>query len=368
MDLQRDYSGTVSPPERTGHTAFLKKLEEAGIHSYGSKGIKRFEDRLERVICRAYRKVEKAGRSFTDLGVSTREGPVAEETEDLMKHHYDQPFEFFRNFLDRRFMAYSMAFFGESPEQAKSSPKTLEEAQTAKFELMCQRAEIKGNEHIFNIGCGFGSLETFLLQRYPQMHIVGITPSKVQSRYLRERMNNPEDPLGQGRFALVVGGFGQVSLKELAGPYDLVFSVGTLEHFKNMFAAFERMAAILKPGGRAFHHIISSRYAIPRYSDSKKSRLKDYFPGARVFPFSELAEQKDYFDLRGSWFVNGMNYWRTLDEWHRRFWERMETVYFPLLGREGIQYWNDYFSISKAMFAPISGTVLGNGQYYFVKK
>jgi len=361
-------AGTLNVSE-LDHKTILDALEEAGVYPYGSEQVKMHEDRLIKAISWLYRKAEKSRGNFELLGASTRQGPMAEQTQDLMQSHYDQPLEFFSHFLDPRYMAYSMAFFGDTREEAEASRRTLEEAQKSKFERLCKRAQIQGNEKLFNIGCGFGSLETFLLTDYPQMRIVGITPSKVQSEYLKMRMKNPADPLGEGRFTLIEGDFSQVPLAELGvDSFDVVFSVGTLEHFKNMLAAFERMAALLKPQGRAFHHIVSSRYAIPRYSDSKKSRLRHYFPGARVFPFDELAKHTDFFDLKESWFLNGMNYWRTLDDWHRRFWEHMDRVYFPLLGKAGVRYWNDYFSISKAMFAPMDGSVLGNGQYLFQKK
>ena len=351
------------------HERILDELEEAGVYPYGSEQVRTHENRLIKAISWLYRKAEKSRGDFESLGASTREGAMAEQTRDLMQSHYDQPLEFFSHFLDSRYMAYSMAYFGDTSEEAKTSRRTLEEAQESKFGLMCERTQIRGDEKLFNIGCGFGSLETYLLTKHPQMRIVGITPSKVQSGYLRERMKNPLDPLGEGRFTLIEGDFSQVPLAELgAESFDMIFSVGTLEHFKNMLAAFERMAALLKPQGRAFHHIVSSRYVIPRYSDSNKSRLRHYFPGARVFPYDELASHTDYFDLKGSWFLNGMNYWRTLDDWHRRFWGDMDTVYFQLLGKEGVRYWNDYFSISKAMFAPMEGSVLGNGQYLFQKK
>lgn len=346
-----------------------EQLRRAGIHPYHSEESLKYEDRLIRAISRLYLRARKSSNSLEELGVSTREGAMAEETQDLMTHHYDQPLEFFTHFLDSQFMAYSMAYFGPSPEAAQTSPRTLEQAQQSKFEAMCERARIQGDERVFNIGCGFGSLETYLLRRYPRMQAVGITPSKVQSEYLKQRMKNPQDPLGQGRFHLVEGDFSEIPLSELgANSYDVVFSIGTLEHFKNMRAAFQRMSQLLKTNGRAFHHIVSSRYLIPRYSDAKRTRLGEYFPGARIFPFSELAEQTEHFELEGSWFINGMNYWRTLEEWHKRFWANMETVYLPLLGEPGVHFWNDYFCLAKAMFAPLEGDILGNAQYYFTKK
>ena len=262
-----------------------------------------------------------------------------------------------------------MAYYGETPEAARTSDRTLEEAQEAKFEMMAQRARLQGHEHVFNVGCGFGSLETFLLGRYPDLRVTGITPSRVQTDYLRARMADPNDPLGSGRFRLIEGRFDTMEVDEL-GPeaYDVVFSVGVLEHFKNLRAAFERMAALLRPGGRMFHHLIVARMVISGFADAQQTRLRQYFPGGRIWPMEELERQTDAFDLAGSWYVNGMNYWRTVDAWHRRYWEQLDHLYPAVLDAEAVRFWNEYFTFSKIIFVPEDGTVVGNGQFLYTKK
>ena len=98
-----------------------------------------------------------------------------------------------------------MAYYGETPNTIRTSTVSLEEAQRAKFALIAKRARIEGHERILNIGCGFGSLETYLLEEFPNLEIVGITPSKVQAIYLRQRMQNPSTPLGRGNFTIMEG-------------------------------------------------------------------------------------------------------------------------------------------------------------------
>ena len=41
-----------------------------------------------------------------------------------------------------------------------------------------------------NIGCGFGSFERYLLERFPGLEIIGITPSYVQEEYIRKCMED----------------------------------------------------------------------------------------------------------------------------------------------------------------------------------
>lgn len=343
------------------------QLQDVGVNPYGSEALQLFEKRLTAAFARSYRQADRSGKTLA--AATSSSGPMVEQTEDLMQVHYDEDLTFFESILDHDYLAYSMAYYGDTPQVARESGRSLEQAQQAKFELMCERARLEGRERVFNLGCGFGSLETFLLTKYPEMQITGITPSKTQAAYLRTRMENPDDPLGSGRFRLIEDRFDTASVEILGrAAYDLVFSVGVLEHFKNLRAAFERAAELLKPGGRAFHHLIASEHALPGFADASRTRLRTYFPGGRIWSVAALESQTDFFSLEGSWFVNGLNYWRTVDAWHQRFWTHIERLYPDVLSEEGVRYWNDYFSFSKVMFAPEDGGVVGNGQFLFQKK
>jgi len=80
----------------------------------------------------------------------------------------------------------------------------------------------------------------------------------------------------------------------------------------------------------------------------------------------EFARHTKDLDLEQTWFINGLNYWRTLDEWHRRFWEQVEMLH-DHLGIDRIRFWNDYFILCKACFLPMQGALFGNGHYLFRK-
>lgn len=332
----------------------------------GSIEVERQEKALSRYFEKEYRKALKNPQSLKTLGVATDSGPIAQETEILMARHYDERIDFFSGFLDKHYRAYSMAYYGDTPATIRASSATLEEAQQAKFSLVARRAQIEGHERVINLGCGFGSLETYLLQTYPEIEVVGITPSKVQVQYLRKRMENPADPLGSGRFTLIEDAFEKLALSALGTrSYNLIVSIGVFEHLFNMRAALEYFSALLVPGGKAFHHLITSQQAMPKFLDPTKSRIGQYFPGGRVLPHNELSRHTEHFELVNSWFVNGLNYWRTLDEWHRRYWNSIPDLYGSVFDIAAIKYWNEYFSLCKAMFAPLDGTFYGNSHYLF---
>ncbi len=343
-----------------------EKLALKGIHGPSSNELRLYEDRLTRFFTREYQRYTDNPVSLPELGISTSEGPIMEDTDSLMEHHYDEDLNFFKSFLDTRYHAYSMAYYGESPVSIRKSDATLEEAQHAKFDLIARRAQIEGHERIFNIGCGFGSLESYLLKRFPKLEIVGITPSRVQVNYLRKRMNDPDDPLGSGRFTLIEGKFDQLPLNSSEqNSFNLVISVAVFEQVRNMSAALLKISDMLTPHGKTFHHFITSRRVIPQFLDPEKTRIGLYFPGGRAWPHDELARHTEHLDLIGHWFVNGLNYWRTLDEWHQRFWERVPYLYEHIFDSSAIAHWNNYFSLCKTVFAPMDGNFYGNSHYLF---
>ncbi|MDH5378516.1 MAG: class I SAM-dependent methyltransferase [Gammaproteobacteria bacterium] len=326
------------------------------------------ERNLVRYLERLYQSIERDPKPSSTFGVCSNCGPVSEQTHELMASHYDTPFSFFECFLDRDYLAYSMAYFGETPEEIRASTMDLEQAQERKFSLISQRAEISGNEHILNIGCGFGSLETYLLSRYPNLRITGITGSRVQSEYLAERIANKSDPF-HDRFCLIYGDFSHLDLEDIGlAKYDLVTSIGVFEHVFNLRGALRRISELVKKNGRSFHHLITSKYAVPRFLSPTDTRIGNYFPGGRIWPREELKRYTEDFVLLSSWDINGLNYYRTLELWHERFWSSLPKLKNVLPDVGAIKFWNEYFLLCKAVFAPLQGEFCGNSQYLFGKR
>ena len=345
-------------------------LRKTGIYPYGSAELKHYEGHLTRYFNREYRGIQGKYPAAKISAIPTNIGPMWEQTDALMEQHFDASLDLFMAFLDSEFMAYTTAYYGATPEQIRSSPLTLEQAEKAKFELICKRAGIQGKERVFPIGCGFGPLETFLLDRYPDLQITSVTPSKTQTGYIRQCMNKPDHPLYQRDLRLIEGDFSAVSLVELGErSYDIVFAVGAFEHINNLDAAFQRIAALLKTEGKAFLHLIVSKPVFPQYHDSENTLLGEFFPGGHIWPFDLIQQQTDYFELENSWYLNGTNYWRTLEEWHRRFWENMDQLYGSVLSDEAVRHWNDYFILCKVvLFGPAEGEIYGNGHFLFRKR
>lgn len=344
-----------------------ESLRSQGIHPYGTEPLLLQEQRVTRFIEREYQRLQQQPQTLESLGVSSSRGPMWEETDELISGHYDERIEFFTSFLDHDYRAYSMAYYGENGDAVRASSYSLEQAQEAKFRLICERIGIRGDERLLNIGCGFGSFEHYLFRRYPNLQVVGLTPSQVQTRFLQQCQKDPQNPLHGKDFEVLQLKFDGETVAGLgAASFDLVTSIGLLEQVLNMQELFEKFDYLLRPGGKTFHHFIVSRLVIPQFLDASKTLIGAYFPGGRIWPFEEFTRHTERLELVDSWFVNGMNYWRTLDEWHKRFWEGIDDL-AGVLPAERIRHWNDYFYLCKVCFAPADGSLFGNGHYLFRK-
>ena len=152
-----------------------------------------------------------ASRSFEGdaEGASRKAG----QNQDFIQFHYDVGNDFYRLFLDPQ-MQYSCAYFPEGVE-------TLEDAQTAKLDMICRKLRLAEGETFLDIGCGWGGLVTHAAKHYGvQAH--GITLSNEQAEEARARAQR--EGLAD-RITIQI-----VDYRELAGQFDKVASIGMYEH------------------------------------------------------------------------------------------------------------------------------------------
>ncbi len=343
----------------------IKQLAEHGIHCYGSAEQLQFEKQMEQYFKREYERWQGNRKLPESYGVNSFEGDIAKnETCAESIDHYNKEFKIYQAFLDKEYMAYTMAYY----EAENSSPKinsnlSLVQAQVNKFELLIERANIKDGQSILELGCGFGGFSKYLFGKFPNIKITGINPSPVQTDFLQQVMLKNE------RFVLVQKFFDDITTDDLtANSFDRVVSIGVLEAVTNLDKLFQLVSRVLKPGGYSIHHFIVSADTIPQFLNADNTLMADYFPGGHIWPYDEPKRHEKHLKFTDSWFVNGLNYWKTLDEWHRRFWSKIETLYPEVLSLEEVNDWNKYFTLCKTMFSPNNGCSYGNGHYLYEKR
>ena len=348
----------------------INELAEHDIHRYGSVELLQFEKHMERYFAREYDRWQGNKELPEKYGVSSFEGDIVkQDTHKESIEHYDKEFKIYQSFLDKKYMVYTMAYYGATEYLPQvNNELTLDQAQIDKYNLIIQRAGIKDGDKILELGCGFGGFTAYLQEKFANVHITCINPSKVQAEYLNEKLAHRNAAFDNERFELIPKFFDDITDDDITeNSFDIVISIGVLEAVSNLDKLFEFIARILKPGGKTFHHFIVSRDTIPQFLKAENTMMADYFPGGHIWPYAEPMRHDKHLKPVGSWFVNGLNYWKTLDEWHKRFWNSIDELYPKYLTLEEVEDWNKYFTLCKTMFIPNQGRSYGNGHYLYEK-
>jgi cyclopropane-fatty-acyl-phospholipid synthase len=251
-----------------------------------------------------------------------------------VRHHYDVSNEFFELFLGPA-MTYSCAIFSRGAE-------TLEEAQEAKLELVCTKLGLQPGERVLDVGCGWGSFAIHAAARHG-VRVLGITLSAPQAELARRRVQ--ERGLAD-QVEIRVADYREVE----AEPFDAIASIGMVEHVGSsqidLYA--ERLARLLKPGGRLLNHGIARL----RHSDPEAGAFSEryVFPDAAPLHLSRIL-----FALERAGFatdhVEGFapDYATTLRHWAERLDARLDDA-IRLAGPERVRVWRLYLRAARRGF------------------
>ncbi|AGZ35632.1 class I SAM-dependent methyltransferase [Pseudomonas sp. SWI6] len=217
--------------------------------------------------------------------------------------HYDLGNALFEQLLDPTMM-YSAAKF-EHPGQ------TLEQAQLNKLERICQKLELSPNDHLLEIGCGWGSLAIHAATRYG-CRVTTTTLSQAQYSYTLQRVRD----LGLEQRVTVL----QDDYRDLVGSYDKLVSIEMIEAVGHRYLPtyFRQCAALLKPDGLMLLQAITIRDQ--RYAQARRSVdfIQRYiFPGGALPSLSVMLDTASRQTALNLVHLEdfGVDYARTLEHW-----------------------------------------------------
>ena len=186
-------------------------------------------------------------------------------------HHYDLSDNLYDLFLDSK-KQYSCGYF-------KNENDTLETAQNNKIQHIIKKLNIKPNQKILDIGCGWGSL-AIDIAKSANCEVTGITLSENQFNYCTKKVK--ELNLGnQIKFKLA-------DYRQLDEKFDRIVSVGMFEHVGRKFYKrfFNQIEKLLNIDGVSLIHTIGSVNP-PR--DPHPWITKYVFPGGYTPSLSEVV-------------------------------------------------------------------------------
>jgi trans-aconitate 2-methyltransferase len=101
------------------------------------------------------------------------------------------------------------------------------------------RLDLRGDERVLDAGCGTGRVTAALLERLPRGQVIAVDGSPAMVEAARERLGDAVDLRVADLLEL-----------ELDRPVDAVLSTATFHWIADHDRLFERLFAVLEPGGR----------------------------------------------------------------------------------------------------------------------
>ena len=252
--------------------------------------------------------------------------------------HYDLGNELFALFLDQHSMYSSATFY--HPDLS------LEDASTAKLERICQKLHLQPDDHILEIGTGWGGFAIYAAKNYG-CHITTTTISKEQYQAAQQRVI---DAGVADRVTILMEDY-----RDLQGRYDKLVSIEMIEAVGHYYldTYLKQCAALLKPNGLALIQAITIEDSYYYQALKSVDFIKRYiFPGSFIPCVSAIvASAARSTDLR---LINledqGESYALTLNHWRKRFLAALDQVRAQGYNEEFIRMWEFYLCYCEGGF------------------
>jgi cyclopropane-fatty-acyl-phospholipid synthase len=266
--------------------------------------------------------------------------------------HYDLGNEFFSLWLDDAMM-YSAAVF-DRPDMS------LEEASAAKLDRICQKLELSADDHVLEIGTGWGGFAIHAATHYG-CRVTTTTISREQYDFARARVTQAglDD-----RITLLLKDY-----RELEGEFDKVVSIEMIEAVGHAYldTYFSCCSQRLKPGGMMALQAIT----IPeqRYKAALKSVdfIQRYiFPGGFLPSVTAMLQSVGArTDMRLYHLEDiGEHYATTLRHWRERFHKKLADIRGMGYSEQFLRMWEYYYCYCEGAFME---RAIGNVQMLLVK-
>lgn len=256
--------------------------------------------------------------------------------------HYDLGNDLFESFLDPTMM-YSSGIF-------PSADASMEEASLNKLKIICEKLQLKADDHLVEIGTGWGGLAIYAAKHYG-CKVTTTTISQQQFNLAKARVE--EEGL-QDKITLLLEDYRDLR-KNYEGQFDKLVSIEMIEavgwKFYNTF--FEHCGSLLKPEGIALIQAIT--ITDQRYNQARKDVdfIQRYiFPGSCIPSVTALVNAStnasDLNLVQAQDF--GSHYARTLKAWQDTFNEKSKAISELGYSEDFKRMWQFYLSYCEGGF------------------
>ncbi len=255
-----------------------------------------------------------------------------------IQFHYDLGNDFYSLFLDQTKM-YSCAFF--------NTPTTsLYDAQIEKINKIIEKAVVKQNHHVLEIGTGWGRVAVELAKR-TGCRVTSLTLSQKQFDFATRLVKEA------GLESLIT--IKLCDYRNINGKFDRIVSIEMLEAVGHRFLKtyFKKLDSLLTPQGIAVIQVITFPDHLYRYYCKNSDFIRKYiFPGGHLPSLhaitSVLSNSTSLViqDLENI----GLHYAKTLNIWADNFKQQHDEVIKLGFDDEFYRKWVYYLNYCEAAF------------------
>ena len=223
------------------------------------------------------------------------------------KRHYDIGNRLFSIMLDKG-MNYSCGYWEKAT--------TLDHAQEAKLDLICEKLLLKPGMTVLDIGCGWGGFAKWAAEKY-DVKVLGITVSQEQVKFAKEYCKELNVRIELRDY------------RDLKEKFDRIVSIGMFEHVgsKNYKTFMKVVRRCLKADGLFLLHTIAGNTSV----HSLDPWISKYiFPNSMLPSAKQISSASERILVLEDWHSLGQYYDQTLMAWHHNFtknWEKVKDLY-----------------------------------------
>ena len=214
--------------------------------------------------------------------------------------------------------------------------------------------------------CGWGSASLYFAEVFPNSQITAFSNSRTQKEYI----DGVAKAKGFTNLRVITGDV--VDYEFEPATFDRVVSVELFEHMKNYQQLLAKVSRALRPGGKLFVHIFA-HHSTP-YDFESGWMTEHFFTGGTMPSADLLLYFQDDLKVKRQWWVSGMHYAKTCEDWLVTMCKNKESIWPGLLetyGHEGtVTWWNRwqvFYLACAELFKWEGGDTWGVSHYLFEK-
>ncbi len=312
---------------------------------------------IERLVARTRKSLASATPADeANFANWMREQPIASDTHEANRQHYEVPARFFELVLGPR-RKYSCCYF-------ENDSASLAEAEEAALARTSDHAALADGQRILELGCGWGSLSLWMAQQYPHASITAVSNSHSQRRSIEDRAASK----GLANLTVITCDMNEFQSQD---RFDRIVSVEMFEHMRNWESLLARAHGWLDPAGSMFIHVFSHRLGAYAFdvTDPADWIAQHFFTGG-IMPSHHLIRRFDkHFTIDADWTWSGEHYQKTADRWLSNFdanREEIDQLMLETYGEDANLWrrrWRLFFLATSGLFGHAGGAEWGVSHY-----